>query len=103
MFLSGSCVSYPHPCVVESESVERQLVVEVLVELRIGGVNIPLVVTALIVIGSLVKEPVEEGASDLSQTLRSNYVALALVVGLWLFGCHTVIWVCWSRVIYYAG
>lgn len=86
---------FPYPGVVETESEEWQLVVEVLVQLRIGGMNVFLVVTHLVIVGSLVKVPVHEVAADLLQSLRGDLVPRSIVtVRLGLFGGHAVLGVC---------
>lgn len=83
---------FAYPGVVETEPEEWQLVVEVLVQLRIGGVNVLLVVTHLVFVGSLVKVPVHKVAADLLQSLRGDLVARSIVtVRLGLFGGHTIL------------
>lgn len=92
---SGNSNYETHPGIVESESEERQLVVEILVQLWIGGVDVLLVVSHLIVIGSLVEEPVHEVAANLGQALSGNRVPWAIIaICLGLFWCNTVLGIC---------
>jgi len=64
----------PYPSVVETESVERQLEVKILVELRHGGMDVELVVAASSV-HVLVEVPVHEGAPELGQPGGRNGIA----------------------------
>jgi hypothetical protein len=68
-----------YPCVIESESKEWELKVEVLVDLRSGGVNVSLVV-ADILVTSLVVEPVEEVRPNLREPLGRDDVWLSIVL-----------------------
>lgn len=68
--------------------------IEVLVQLRIGGVDVGLVV-ATVIVAALVKEPVHEVAPNLLQALGSHCVAVAIVpVGRRLLGRDPVVRIC---------
>lgn len=83
-----------YPGIVEAESEEGQLVVKVLVQLRVGRVNVLLVVAHLVVVRSLVEEPVEEVAADLSQALLSDHVTRSIVaISLRFPGRHSIFWI----------
>lgn len=65
--------------IIEPKSKERQLKVEILVDLRSASVNIPLVISMVFVTTPIV-EPVHEIPSNLSQSLLSDDVWLAIVL-----------------------
>lgn len=62
-----------HPSVIETEPEERQLKIEILVDLRIGTVYVGLIVS-LIVVTALVEIPVHELLSDLRQPVFGQNV-----------------------------
>ena len=64
---------FTHSGVVESESIERQLKIEVFVNLRNRGMNVMLVITIAIITTS-VKETVQEFTANLPQTSLCKYV-----------------------------
>lgn len=64
-------ISETHPRIIEAEAEERQLEVEVLMDLLVRRVNVCLQV-ALVLRTSLIKEPVHELSSDLLQTGGGN-------------------------------
>lgn len=70
---------YTHSSVVESESKERQLKVEVLVNLRCGRVYIPLVVPKVLA-PTLIVKPVHEVGPDLLKPLCCDDVRLSIVL-----------------------
>lgn len=80
--------------VVESETEERQLKVEVLVQLRHRRMDVRLVV-AVVVVAALIEEPVQEVAPQLRQTCRTERIAAAVVAMAGrLGGCNTVVRIC---------
>lgn len=83
-----------YPRVIEAEAEERQLEVEVLVNLLVRGVDVSLQV-ALILGASLIEEPVHEVRSDLCQSLCRHCVASSIVAVSWgLTGRHAIHWIC---------
>lgn len=82
--------------VVEAEAEEGQLKVEVLVQLRHGGVDVRLVV-AVVAVATLVEEPVQEVAAQLLQTGRADRVAAAVVPVRGRLGRgHAIVGVWWN-------
>ena len=66
-----------YPGVIEPESIERQLEVKILVNLRYGIVDVCLVVT-IAVVTTQVKETVQELTADLPQTGLSDDVGIII-------------------------
>lgn len=63
---SGFIEQATHPCVVETETEERQLEIEVLMNLLVRCVNVFLQISSVRCTTALIKEPVHELTSDLS-------------------------------------
>lgn len=68
-----------YPSIIKSKSKERQLEVEVLMDLRRGRVNVSLVVSQVLA-ATLVVEPVEEVGSDLIESGVRDDIGLAIVL-----------------------
>jgi hypothetical protein len=73
-----------HSRVIETEAEERQLEVEVLMDLLIRSVDIALQIS-LVFRASLVKEPVHKVPADLLQTCLGNGVASSVISVRWRF------------------
>lgn len=72
-------VTRPYPGIVEAETEEGQLEIEVLVDLRRRGVYVALVITDVL-IATLVVEPVQKVGADLRESLRGDDVRLSIVL-----------------------
>lgn len=80
--------------VIETETEERQLKVEVFVDLLVGCVNVSLLV-AIIFRTSLVEKPVHELTSNKGQALRRDVVASSIVaMRRWFAWSDTIHGIC---------
>lgn len=66
--------------------------VEVLVQLRVGSVDVRLIITALVVIWSLVEEPVVKLVADFSEAVLGNRITESIVaIRLGLLGRSAIV------------
>lgn len=87
-------MSTTHSRVIETEAKERQLEVEVLVNLLVRRVDVALQI-ALVLGAALIEEPVHELAAEEGQALRCDGVASSIIaMSRWLTWSDAIIRIC---------